>query len=130
MEPKSFLSEERLKYIRFKAALPVKFRLINKSDRRAITDWQDSITQNISVTGTHIEIKDDPANLLQKIKDKTTLVELKISLPPLSESYSTSNVEVTGEVIWSKNGKVGLSFYGIPSNSKKLIENYILERLR
>ncbi len=133
MEPKNLLSEERLKYIRFRATLPVKFRFINKSDQKAITGWQDAITQNISVTGTCIGIKDKIDNLLQKLESKTILIELKISLEPLPEQHpasDASSVEIIGEAIWNKNSDVGLSFYSISSNGKKLIEDYILERLR
>ncbi|MBI3008794.1 MAG: PilZ domain-containing protein [Candidatus Omnitrophica bacterium] len=130
MEPKNLLSEERLKYVRLKAVLPVKFRFINKSDHKPITAWEEATTQNISITGTYIEIKNPPENILQKLKDKSILIELRISLQPVPETSQKSGLEAVGEVVWSKHDGVGLSFYGISSNGKRLIGDYILERLR
>ena len=130
MEPKNLLSEERLKYVRLKAILPVKFRFINKSDHKPITACEDTTTQNISITGTYIEIKNPPENILQKLKDKSILIELKISLQPVLETSQEPSLEAVGEVVWSKNDGMGLSFYGISSNGKRLIGDYILERLR
>ena len=130
MEPKNLLSEERLKYVRLKATLPVKFRFINKSDHKPITAWEEARTQKISITGTYIEIKNPPENILQKLKDKSILIELRISLQPVPETSHEPGLEAVGEVVWSKHDGVGLSFYGISSNGKRIIGDYILERLR
>jgi len=130
MFKKDSLGAERRTYIRLDSVFPVQFRILSLDGKKALSDWLQGFTNNISKGGICLAVNNLKPELAKLIKEKQVKLSLDIEMP-----LAATPVPASARVAWVKDitGQpnkylIGLSYEEIASIANKRIMRYTLAK--
>jgi len=124
------LRAERRQYIRLDSAFPVQFRILSLDGEKALSDWLQGFTNNISKGGVCLAVNNLKPELAKLIKDRQVKLFLDIEMP-----LAAMPVPATAKVAWVKEvtGQpnkylIGLSYEEIAATANIRIMRYAMAK--
>ncbi|MDP3732431.1 MAG: PilZ domain-containing protein [Candidatus Omnitrophota bacterium] len=130
MFKKDSLGAERRQYIRLDSVFPVQFRILSLEGEKALSDWLQGFTNNISKGGICLAVNNLKPELAKLIKDRQVKLSLDIQMP-----LAASPVPASARVAWVKDitGQpnkylIGLSYEEIVASANSRIIRYAMAK--
>lgn len=120
------MKSERRKYIRLDTVFPVRFRLLGLGSAEYLSDCLQGFTSNVGKGGICLEAFNLNDDLVQKLKDKSAKLDLKLEMP-----LARRTISAIATVAWVKQADpiekkylVGLIYEQIDSQQNNWFMRY------
>ncbi len=130
MLKKDSLGAKRRQYIRLDSVFPVQFRILSLEGEKALSDWLQGFTNNISKGGICLAVNNLKPELAKLIKNRQVKLSLDIEMP-----LAATPVPASAKVAWVKDvtGQpnkylIGLSYEEIASPANNRIMRYAMAK--
>jgi len=122
-----FSGSEKRRYIRLKSVFPVEFQLLDSKTNKAITDWKQGFTNNISKGGICLSVNNLEDDISQHITKQDTTLSLNINIP-----LNKKPIKAVAKIAWLTKVKdaplnqylIGLTYTDIERNNLIRIMRY------
>jgi len=130
MFKKDSLGAERRRYIRLDSVFPVQFRILSLEGEKALSDWLQGFTNNVSKGGICLAVNNLKPELAKLIKNRQVKLSLDIEMP-----LAAAPVPASAKVAWVKDvtGQlnkylIGLNYEEIASPANNRIMRYAMAK--
>jgi c-di-GMP-binding flagellar brake protein YcgR len=119
---------ERRKFFRIEVVAPIRFRLIEETTSKPLTDWMNGSTVDVSLGGVKVTAP-MPEAQVEMLVDRYVLIEFSCQLPgtPTGIAATATVAYFLRGVTVSKapTATFGLSFVSIDNSAKDIIAEFI-----
>ena len=123
---------ERRKFFRIEVVAPIRFRLIEETTSKPLTDWMDGSTADVSLGGLKVTAP-MPEAQVEELVDEYVFVEFSCRLPGTPQDIAA----IAEIVYFLRGGKAstaptvtfGLSFVTIDNHAKDVIGEFIRQQI-
>lgn len=119
--------QNRRKFLRLDSVFPVQFRFLSFDQSKALSDWFQGFTHNLSSGGLLLDINNIPPNFLVLLKEKDVTISLKINIP-----VRNIDIEAVAKVAWLQqndtnlnNFSLGVNYISITPTAKNILMRFV-----
>ncbi len=103
--------QNRRKFLRLDSVLPVQFRFLSFDQSKALSEWFQGFTHNLSAGGLLLDIHNIPSNFLVLLKEKDITISLRINIP-----IRNIDIEAIATVAWLQPSATNINNYSLGVN--------------